>query len=62
MRLYVNAGVAVFSPFENTTEDLFDSLFNTNVKGTFFTIQKFLPVLKDGAAIPRTLVLAQRVS
>eukprot|EP01032_Pedospumella_encystans_P016899 gene16899-19261_t len=49
--LYVNAGVAVFSPFENTTEELFDSLFNTNVKGAYFTIQKLLPVLKDGASV-----------
>ncbi len=50
-RLYVNAGVAVFCPFENTTEEAFDNLFNTNLKGTYFTIQKLLPVLKDGSSI-----------
>ena len=50
-RIYVNAGVAQFSPFENTTEELFDSLFNINVKGAYFTIQKLLPVLKEGSSI-----------
>eukprot|EP01032_Pedospumella_encystans_P013935 gene13935-16022_t len=50
-KLYVNAGVASFSPFENTTEDMFDNLFNINLKGTYFTIQKLLPVLKDGSSI-----------
>eukprot|EP01032_Pedospumella_encystans_P024977 gene24977-28236_t len=49
--LYVNAGVASFSPFENTTEEMFDNLFNINLKGTYFTIQKLLPVLKDGSSI-----------
>eukprot|EP01032_Pedospumella_encystans_P025902 gene25902-29260_t len=49
--LYVNAGVGVFAPFENTTEEVFDNLFNTNLKGAYFTIQKLLPVLKDGSSI-----------
>ena len=50
-RLYVNAGVAAFVPFEYTTEEVFDQMFNTNVKGAYFTIQKLLPVLKDGSSI-----------
>uniref|UniRef100_A0A7S3MEL2 Uncharacterized protein n=1 Tax=Spumella elongata TaxID=89044 RepID=A0A7S3MEL2_9STRA len=49
--LYVNAGVAVFYPFEHTTEEAFDTVFNTNLKGAYFTIQKLLPVLKDGSSI-----------
>ena len=47
----MNAGVAVFCPFELTTEEAFDTVFNTNLKGAYFTIQKLLPVLKDGASI-----------
>ena len=50
-RLYVNAGVGAFVPFELTTEEVFDQLFNTNVKGTYFTIQKLLPMLKDGSSV-----------
>ena len=47
----MNAGVGTFVPFELTTEEVFDQVFNTNVKGTYFTIQKLLPVLKDGSSI-----------
>jgi len=38
-------------PFELVDEDHFDQLFNVNVKGAYFTIQKLLPVLKDGSSI-----------
>jgi len=51
LRLFANAGAALFAPVEFTTEEVFDQLFNTNVKGTYFIIQKLLPVLKDGASI-----------
>ena len=47
----MNAGIALFVPFEHATEELFDQVFNTNAKGAYFTIQKLLPVLKDGASI-----------
>ena len=50
-RAFVNAGVALFVPFELTTEEVFDQVFNTNAKGTYFTIQKLLPVLKDGSSV-----------
>lgn len=50
-RLYVNAGIGLFAPFELTTEEIFDQLFNTNAKGAYFTIQKLLPVLKDGSSV-----------
>jgi NAD(P)-dependent dehydrogenase (short-subunit alcohol dehydrogenase family) len=46
-----NAGVAEFSPLENITEEHFDKLFNINVKGTLFTVQKALPLLNDGGSI-----------
>lgn len=49
--VFANAGVAQFAPFEETTEQVFDYNFDINVKGTFFTIQKLLPVINDGASI-----------
>lgn len=49
--LFANAGFGDLIPFANTTEDLFDSMMDTNVKGVFFTVQKFLPLLKNGASV-----------
>ena len=49
--LFANAGVAKFAPVADTTESLYDEVFDINVKGLFFTIQKALPHLNDGAAI-----------
>jgi len=49
--LFVNAGVAKFAPFEQTSESLYDENFSINTKGAFFTIQKALPYLNDGASI-----------
>jgi len=45
------AGVAEFAPFGKITEEHFDKLFNINVKGTLFTVQKALPLLNDGGSI-----------
>jgi NAD(P)-dependent dehydrogenase (short-subunit alcohol dehydrogenase family) len=49
--LFVNAGVAKFAPFAETTESTYDELFDINTKGAYFTIQKALPFLNDGASI-----------
>jgi NAD(P)-dependent dehydrogenase (short-subunit alcohol dehydrogenase family) len=49
--VFANAGVAEFSPLGKITEEHFDKLFDINVKGTLFTVQKALPLLKDGASI-----------
>jgi len=49
--LFANAGVAKFAPFADSSEHLFDEMFDINVKGVFFTIQKALPLLNDGASI-----------
>jgi len=49
--LFLNAGVAKFSPIESADEAFFDEQFNINVKGSFFTIQQLLPILKDGSSI-----------
>ncbi|MFD1873657.1 SDR family oxidoreductase [Hymenobacter bucti] len=49
--LFANAGIAEFAPLEGVTEAQYDRQFDINVKGTFFTVQKALPLLPDGAAI-----------
>ena len=49
--LFVNAGVAKFAPLAETSESLYDENFDTNSKGAYFTIQKALPLLNDGASI-----------
>ena len=49
--VFANAGVAEFAPLGKVTEEHFDKLFGINVKGTLFTVEKALPLLKDGASI-----------
>lgn len=49
--VFANAGVGEFVPLAAVTEEHFDRLFNTNVKGTLFTVQKALPLLNDGGSI-----------
>src|SRR5256885_10227406 len=49
--LFVNAGVAKFAPLADTSESTYDEQFDINIKGAYFTIQKALPLLNDGASI-----------
>jgi NAD(P)-dependent dehydrogenase (short-subunit alcohol dehydrogenase family) len=49
--LFVNAGVAKFAPLADTPESLYDEQFDINTKGAYFTIQKAIPFLNDGASI-----------
>ncbi len=49
--LFANAGGGDMLPLEAITEEHFDRIFNTNVRGTLFTVQKALPLLKDGSSI-----------
>jgi 3-oxoacyl-[acyl-carrier protein] reductase len=49
--LVANAGVLISKPYLQTTEAEFDSLFDTNVKGVFFLIQKAIPRLRDNGRI-----------
>ena len=49
--VFANAGVAEFVPIGAVTEEHFDRLFNINVRGTLFTVQKALPLLNDGGSI-----------
>jgi NAD(P)-dependent dehydrogenase (short-subunit alcohol dehydrogenase family) len=49
--VFANAGIAKYAPLGSIDEELFDSIFNGNVKGMLFTVQKSLPLLPDGASI-----------
>jgi len=49
--IFANAGVGEFVPLPNVSEEHFDKLFNINVKGALFTVQKGLPLLNDGGSI-----------
>ena len=49
--VFANAGIAKFAPFGTITEELYDSIFDVNVKGLLFTVQKALPLMPDGASI-----------
>ena len=49
--VFANAGVARYAPLGTITEDFFDSIFDINVKGVLFTVQKSLPLLRDGGSI-----------
>ncbi|GCE29386.1 oxidoreductase [Dictyobacter alpinus] len=49
--LFVNAGIVGGGKIEAATEEMFDRVVSTNFKGAYFTIQKALPFLNDGASI-----------
>ena len=49
--IFANAGTGEFVPFPKVSEEHFDKLFNINVKGALFTVQKGLPLLNDGGSI-----------
>jgi len=49
--VFANAGIAKYAPLGAITEEIYDSIFNINVKGLLFTVQKALPLMSDGAAI-----------
>ncbi|MBB4688461.1 SDR family NAD(P)-dependent oxidoreductase [Amycolatopsis jiangsuensis] len=53
--LFLNAGISRPGPIESTDEEAFDALFDTNVKGNFFTLQKVLPLLGEGASVVVTV-------
>jgi len=49
--LFANAGIAKYAALGKITEELYDSIFNVNVKGVLFTVQKALPLMPEGASI-----------
>ena len=49
--VFANAGVAKYAPLGSITQELYDEIFNINVKGMLFTVQKALQLMPDSAAI-----------
>jgi NAD(P)-dependent dehydrogenase (short-subunit alcohol dehydrogenase family) len=49
--IFANAGVGEFVPIAEVSEEHFDKVFEINVKGALFTVQKGLPLLNDGGSI-----------
>ena len=49
--IFANAGIAKYARLGTITEEFYDSIFDINVKGVVFTVQKALPLLPDGASI-----------
>ena len=49
--VFANAGIATYAPMGTITEEHFDSIFNINVKGLLFTVQKALALMPDGGTI-----------
>ena len=59
--LFANAGIARFAPITDIDEQFFDQVFAVNVKGVFFTVQKALPHLNDGASIVVTSSISNQL-
>src|SRR5207237_7809337 len=49
--VFANAGIAKYAPMGTIDEEHFDSIFDANVKGMLFTVQKALPLMPDGATV-----------
>ena len=58
--LFLNAGVARFAPVPAVTEEFFDQIFDINVKGLYFAVQKALPLLNPHASIILTTSVANQ--
>jgi len=56
--IFASAGTADYVPLGEVSEESFDNQFNLNAKGTFFTVQKALPLLRDHASIIMTGTIA----
>ncbi len=59
--LFVNAGVAQMRPIEAVDEEHFDQIFDVNVKGAYFTVQKALPLMNDGGTIVLNTSIANQL-
>ncbi len=49
--VFANAGAAKYAPLGQISEELYQSIFEVNVKGVLFTVQKALPLIPDGGSI-----------
>ncbi|HEX4787991.1 MAG TPA: SDR family oxidoreductase, partial [Actinospica sp.] len=60
--LFLNAGVVQRTPVGTVSEATYDELFAVNTKGQYFTLQKALPLLADGASIVFTVGAGMRTA
>jgi NAD(P)-dependent dehydrogenase (short-subunit alcohol dehydrogenase family) len=60
--LFANAGLGGGGPIETLTEQQFDRIFDTNVKGLFFTVQKALPLLRNPSSVILNASIASRIA
>ena len=58
--IFANAGYSEFLPFEEVTEEGFDMVIGSNLKGAYFTIQKALPLLRRGSSVVITASVGAR--
>src|SRR3954471_17599113 len=49
--VFANAGIAAYTPLGKITKEHYDSIFNVNVKGVLFTVQKALSLMPDYSSI-----------
>lgn len=49
--LLINAGITKSAPIESTSEQVFDEIMDVNLKGAYFTLSRFIPILNDGASV-----------
>lgn len=56
--VFINAGVAYGQPFEQVTEAMYDKTFDVNTKGAFFTVQRLIPLVRDGGSFVFTTSVA----
>jgi len=49
--VFANAGVAIFKPLADNTEADWDAVMDANLKGLYFTVQKAVPLMREGGAI-----------
>lgn len=56
--VFVNAGVAYLATVEESTEDVYDRTFDVNAKGAFFTVQRLIPLVRDGGSFVFTTSVA----
>ena len=56
--LFVNAAFGLFAPIENTTEAMYDEVFNVNAKGPFFAVKKLAPLIARGGSVVLTTAIS----
>lgn len=59
--VFANAGTAFYKPLDDWTEEDFERMFATNVRGQFFTVQKLAPLMRDGGVVILTGSVAPKV-